>query len=190
MGILQGFNAWRKALPVHFKRNLAWLWIVIIVAGLFFSIGRASSANASSSQNGTSFAVAKREPLRLDETRLRRPPSTTSTTTTTTTTTTAPKRHEGTVSQKPVAAPVTVPPTGDVWQALRNCESHGNYSTNTGNGYYGAYQFSAGTWNSMNTGFERADLAPPEVQDDAARRLQARSGWGQWPACSKAIGVR
>jgi hypothetical protein len=78
----------------------------------------------------------------------------------------------------------------DVWARLRNCESHGNYQTNTGNGYYGAYQFSAGTWNSMNTGYERADLAPPEVQDDAARRLQIRGGWGQWPVCSRKAGAR
>ncbi len=74
---------------------------------------------------------------------------------------------------------------GDVWFYLRQCESHGNYQINTGNGYYGAYQFSAPTWNSMNTGYEFAHLAPPEVQDDAAIRLQQRSGWGQWPVCSK-----
>lgn len=96
-----------------------------------------------------------------------------------------------TASAKPSgeAAPVKVP-TGDLWEALRNCEAGGNYSRNSGNGYYGAYQFSAGTWRSMNTGYEFAHLAPPEVQDDAARRLQARSGWGQWPACSRKIGAR
>lgn len=48
---------------------------------------------------------------------------------------------------------------------LRTCESGGNYTINTGNGYYGAYQFSAATWNHWNTGYARADLAPPEVQD-------------------------
>src|SRR5438045_553109 len=37
-------------------------------------------------------------------------------------------------------------PTGDVWVQLRWCESGGNYATNTGNGFYGAYQFAAGTW--------------------------------------------
>ncbi len=101
------------------------------------------------------------------------------------------------VAKKPAASGAVVPAVevsnnadnADVWARLRNCESHGNYATNTGNGYYGAYQFSAGTWNSMNTGYERADLAPPEVQDDAARRLQARSGWGQWPVCSRNAGA-
>lgn len=80
--------------------------------------------------------------------------------------------------------------TRDVWEALRNCEAGGNYATNTGNGYYGAYQFSAATWRSMGTAYDFAHEAPPEVQDDAARRLQARSGWGQWPACSKKLGLR
>jgi LysM repeat protein len=79
---------------------------------------------------------------------------------------------------------------GDVWADLRNCESGGDYTANTGNGYYGAYQFTESTWDSMHTGYERADLAPSYVQDDAARRLQQRSGWGQWPACSRRIGVR
>ncbi|MEI2833907.1 MAG: transglycosylase family protein [Acidimicrobiia bacterium] len=73
----------------------------------------------------------------------------------------------------------------DVWAKLRNCESHGNYQSNTGNSFYGAYQFTASTWNSMGTGYPYAHMAPPEVQDDAALRLQQRAGWGQWPLCSK-----
>jgi hypothetical protein len=80
--------------------------------------------------------------------------------------------------------------SGDIWQALRNCEAGGDYTRNSGNGYYGAYQFSARTWRSMGTGYEYAHLAPPEVQDDAAQRLQARSGWGQWPACTRKLGLR
>lgn len=68
---------------------------------------------------------------------------------------------------------------------LRTCETGGNYQTNTGNGYYGAYQFSEATWNSMGTGVARADLAPPPVQDDAALRLARRSGFhSQFPGCS------
>ena len=80
-------------------------------------------------------------------------------------------------------------PAGDVWAALRNCESHGNYADNTGNGYYGAYQFSAATWHSLGYGGLPSD-ASPAVQDQAAAQLQARSGWGQWPSCSRAIGAR
>lgn len=115
--------------------------------------------------------------------------STTSSTTTSTTTTTAAPVATSTVPPPIVPTPV-IRPSGDIWEALRNCESGGNYSTNTGNGYFGAYQFSAATWRSMNTGYEFAHLAPPEVQDDAAMRLQARSGWGQWPACTRKLGLR
>ena len=82
-------------------------------------------------------------------------------------------------------------PAGDdlIWQRLRNCEAGGRYDRNSGNGYYGAYQFSAGTWRSL--GYKGLPhQAPPEVQDEAARKLQARSGWGQWPACSRRIGAR
>ena len=76
-----------------------------------------------------------------------------------------------------------------VWQRLRNCEAGGRYDRNSGNGYYGAYQFSARTWRGL--GYKGLPHhAPAEVQDEAARKLQARSGWGQWPACARRIGVR
>jgi hypothetical protein len=78
---------------------------------------------------------------------------------------------------------------GGVWAALRQCESSGNYATNTGNGFYGAYQFLQSTWTAL--GFPgRPDLEPPAMQDAAAQKLQAMSGWGQWPACSAALGLR
>jgi hypothetical protein len=74
------------------------------------------------------------------------------------------------------------------WASLRRCESGGNYGDNTGNGYYGAYQFTAGTWHSLGLAGLPSDAAPA-VQDHAAQVLQARSGWGQWPACSRALGL-
>ena len=88
-------------------------------------------------------------------------------------------------------AVMAAPTGGDdlIWQRLRNCEAGGRYQANSGNGYYGAYQMSAGTWHSLGySGLPHQ--APPEVQDQAARKLQARSGWGQWPACSRRIGAR
>ena len=81
------------------------------------------------------------------------------------------------------------PSDAQIWQRLRNCEAGGRYDRNSGNGYYGAYQFAAGTWRSL--GYKGLPhQAPPEIQDEAARKLQARSGWGQWPACARRIGVR
>jgi hypothetical protein len=77
---------------------------------------------------------------------------------------------------------------GGVWLQLRQCESGDDYQANTGNGFFGAYQFSQQTWTDL--GFSgRPDLAPPATQDAAAQKLQAQSGWGQWPACSAALGL-
>jgi hypothetical protein len=86
-------------------------------------------------------------------------------------------------------AAAALPPSPDVWARLRQCESGGRYDINTGNGYFGAYQFGARTWRGL--GFPGLPHeAPPEVQDEAARRLQARHGWGQWPACARRLGLR
>jgi resuscitation-promoting factor RpfA len=76
-----------------------------------------------------------------------------------------------------------------VWAALRKCESNGNYAINTGNGYYGAYQFAASTWRKLGySGLPHE--AAPAVQDEAARKLQASAGWGPWPACTRKLGLR
>ncbi|WP_101830343.1 transglycosylase family protein [Frankia canadensis] len=74
------------------------------------------------------------------------------------------------------------------WAGLRQCESGGDYTTNTGNSYYGAYQFSAGTWRSLGySGLPHQ--AAPAVQDEAALRLAQRSGFGQWPVCGRGMGA-
>lgn len=77
---------------------------------------------------------------------------------------------------------------GGDWLRLRECESGDNYRADTGNGYYGAYQFGQQTWADL--GYPgRPDLEPPAMQDQAAMKLQSESGWGQWPACSAALGL-
>ena len=90
------------------------------------------------------------------------------------------------------SAPAPAAPTssaGGVWQQLRECESSGNYATNTGNGFYGAYQFTLQTWEGLGLS-GLPSQASPQAQDAAAARLQAEAGWGQWPACSLALGLR
>jgi hypothetical protein len=67
---------------------------------------------------------------------------------------------------------------------LRMCESSDNYRDNTGNGYYGAYQFAQTTWTNLGMS-GRPDQAAPAVQDHAAYTLYKRSGWSPWPACSQ-----
>jgi hypothetical protein len=77
---------------------------------------------------------------------------------------------------------------GGVWLSLRRCESHDNYTENSGNGYYGAYQFSTSTWHTIGeVGLPSA--APPQVQDAAARSLFHRQGWRAWPNCSWRAGL-
>ncbi len=76
----------------------------------------------------------------------------------------------------------------DVWAALRDCESGGDYGINTGNGYYGAYQFALSTWQGLGYGGYPHE-ASPGVQDQAAAELQALYGWSQWPACSWYLGL-
>lgn len=74
---------------------------------------------------------------------------------------------------------------GGILAAIRACESGGNYSTNTGNGFYGAYQFTLGTWQAYG-GTGMPHLAPPSVQDSVAARLYAAVGAhtsASWPNC-------
>ncbi len=90
--------------------------------------------------------------------------------------------------QPPNALASTSDPMETALAGLRKCESGGRYNLNTGNGYYGAYQFSPTTWTRL--GFEgMPHEASPATQDAAARKLQAKAGWGQWPACSRKLGL-
>lgn len=76
----------------------------------------------------------------------------------------------------------------DVWYRLRMCESTNTYTRNSGNGYYGAYQFLPSTWRSLGySGMPHQ--ASPATQDEAAKRLQARDGWGPWPTCARRLGL-
>ena len=76
---------------------------------------------------------------------------------------------------------------GSVWDRIAQCESGGNWSINTGNGYYGGLQFSAATWRSVGgPGLPHENSR--EVQIKYAKILQARSGWGQW-SCAAKVGV-
>ena len=88
----------------------------------------------------------------------------------------------------------TAPVSGTLgtWlSALRGCESGGNYQDDTGNGYYGAYQFSLGTWQRLGlSGLPSS--APPSVQDQAIVRNTNLSGGGlasQNPGCYYRTGI-
>jgi len=78
--------------------------------------------------------------------------------------------------------------SGSVWDSLAQCESGGNWAINTGNGFYGGLQFTLGTWQGLG-GTGLPSQASREEQIARAEALQARSGWGQWPACSAKLGL-
>jgi uncharacterized protein YabE (DUF348 family) len=77
---------------------------------------------------------------------------------------------------------------GGDFARLRQCEAGGVYSRNSGNGYYGAYQYDVGTWANYG-GYARPDLAPADVQDAKAQQTQAARGWSPWPACARKLGL-
>ncbi|GHA11180.1 transglycosylase family protein [Streptomyces echinoruber] len=78
-----------------------------------------------------------------------------------------------------------------VWDRIAQCESGGNWHINTGNGYYGGLQFSAGTWRAYGgTAYApTADQATREQQIAVAGKVQRAQGWDAWPVCSARAGA-
>jgi hypothetical protein len=74
------------------------------------------------------------------------------------------------------------------FERLASCESGGNWSINTGNGYYGGLQFNLRTWRGIGmTGYpHRASKAQ---QIAAGQKLHSQRGWKPWPACSRKLGL-
>lgn len=77
---------------------------------------------------------------------------------------------------------------GATWDALAQCESGGNWSINTGNGFYGGLQFTQQSWNGVGMSGSPA-TATRAQQIEAGERLLAIQGWGAWPACSAKLGL-
>lgn len=68
-------------------------------------------------------------------------------------------------------------------EAIAQCESGGDYSTNTGNGFYGAYQFDQGTWQAAGGSTATADQASPAEQDAVAQSWIDSGHRAAWPNC-------
>ena len=68
------------------------------------------------------------------------------------------------------------------WDAVAECESGGNWSANTGNGFYGGLQFKPSTW-AANGGVGSPANATREQQIAVANRVLATQGLGAWPKC-------
>lgn len=78
--------------------------------------------------------------------------------------------------------------TSSIWESLAQCESGGNWSIDTGNGYYGGLQFSLSSWQAVG-----GDGVPSEhSREEQIQRgeiLRARQGWGAWPSCARKLGL-
>jgi resuscitation-promoting factor RpfB len=107
----------------------------------------------------------------------------------TTPTTTAKQSSGSSSSSSSSSSSTSSTPSGSVWDKLAECESGGNWSINTGNGYYGGLQFSLSTWRAYG-GSGMPHEASREQQIAIAKKLQADAGWGSWPACSSKLGLR
>ncbi|WP_033295348.1 transglycosylase family protein [Amycolatopsis jejuensis] len=86
-----------------------------------------------------------------------------------------------------VGAPFAIaatPASATNWDAIAQCESGGNWSTSTGNGYYGGLQFSQSTWKAYG-GSGSASGASREQQIAVAERVLQGQGIGAWPVCGK-----
>ena len=84
---------------------------------------------------------------------------------------------------------------GGGFARIKQCESGGNYAAVNSAGYYGAYQFGAGAWNSIASSIGRGDLvgvrpykASPADQDTLAQALYSSRGWQPW-GCARIVGL-
>lgn len=111
------------------------------------------------------------------------------TTTQPTTTTTIATKH--TEQRKANASVHVSTASGNVWDRLAQCESGGNWSINTGNGFYGGLQFDHSTW--LNNGGGQyaayAHQASREQQIAIAEVVRAARGYYPWPACARKLGL-
>ncbi|HET9876681.1 MAG TPA: transglycosylase family protein [Mycobacterium sp.] len=70
------------------------------------------------------------------------------------------------------------------WDAIAACESGGNWSTNTGNGYYGGLQFTPSTWRAHG-GSGLPHTASRAEQIRVAENVLRTQGLGAWPSCGR-----
>ncbi|MEV6466889.1 transglycosylase family protein [Kitasatospora sp. NPDC004745] len=77
------------------------------------------------------------------------------------------------------------------WDSVAQCESGGNWSINTGNGFYGGLQFTSGTWKAYGgTAYApQANQASKGQQIAVAEKVLASQGPGAWPVCSQKAGL-
>ena len=105
-----------------------------------------------------------------------------------------------TLTPTPTSAPAWQSPLGGakldpkspdndlVWENIAACETNGNWSSDTGNGYFGGLQFSQGAWNSVGGSGNPAQASKDE-QITRGKMLKNLRGWGVWGACAQRLGL-
>src|SRR3954452_788972 len=93
-----------------------------------------------------------------------------------------------------LSAPVALAGTAEAvsaskWDRLAMCESSGNWSINTGNGYFGGLQLSLSTWRAFG-GKGVPHRASRSDQINVAERIVRAQGWRAWSGCSQKLGLR
>ncbi|WP_424511245.1 transglycosylase family protein [Pseudonocardia endophytica] len=79
--------------------------------------------------------------------------------------------------------------SASTWDRLAQCESGGDWSINTGNGFGGGLQFTDSTWKAFG-GKGQPENASRSEQIAVAEKVLDAQGWKAWPACSKKLGLR
>ena len=74
------------------------------------------------------------------------------------------------------------------WDVVARCESSGNWSEDSGNGFYGGLQFTLESWQAVGGSGNPASTSQNE-QIMRGSLLQARQGWVAWPACASQLGL-
>jgi uncharacterized protein YabE (DUF348 family) len=100
----------------------------------------------------------------------------------------APKPQPAPAAAPSHSSPTPPPSTSGLnWDGVAQCESGGDWSINTGNGFYGGLQFDYGTWLAYGGGAyaPRADLASRDAQIAVATRLYNARGSSPWPVCGQ-----
>lgn len=90
--------------------------------------------------------------------------------------------------RQPKPVPTTLPTSTSIWDQIAQCESGGNWSIDTGNGYYGGLQFTMSSWQAYG-GAGYPNNASRNEQIAIAQKLQAAQGWAAWPVCSARLGL-
>ncbi|MET0785489.1 MAG: transglycosylase family protein [Paenisporosarcina sp.] len=171
--------------------------IQLVLMFLFLCTAVSTSANRDTTTENVEVPTSAVAFFQVDEKENLVFPTTTTTIQPTTTTTTTIPPTTTTISLPPPPEPPEPPPEetpppeqveviqsdGINWDAIAECESGGDWSINTGNGYYGGLQFSHSTWIAYGGGqyAENAHLTNRENQIAVASGM----GLGHWPHCGR-----